>query len=87
MTAAASAPAKFPLRARCRCRARSTDTGGALPIRVFEAAAVLLRQALGGTISPLVANLPVQDYRCPECKEIVVVRLGDFLGVSAAEIV
>lgn len=52
------------------------------PLRIHEETAKLVRQRTQGVTLPPLRDLVLADYRCPSCKGIVDLTVGDVLGVG-----
>lgn len=50
------------------------------PLRIHEETARLVRQRTQGVMLPPLRDLILADYRCPSCKGIVDLTVGDVLG-------
>lgn len=78
MTAAAGPSPTVPVEASCRCYAGRRRPA----IRITVAVAAEVRRAVEAAGIPLQAVLA--DWRCPTCKQVVDLTLGQLLAVGTS---
>lgn len=78
MGTAAPATGKRGIEKTCGCYQRKRRP----PIMVFADVAARILDAMGPAAAAALGHQAIADYRCPECKQFVVITVADFLGAS-----